>query len=87
MTYVVLENCAGCKHTDCADVCPVEAFHESKSMLYINPEVCIDCNACLDECPVDAIRHEGDLSAIEKKWITINRKMSKRLPVISMKKI
>ena len=24
-------------------------------MLYINPEECIDCGACLPECPVDAI--------------------------------
>lgn len=23
--------------------------------LYINPDVCIDCGACLPECPVDAI--------------------------------
>ena len=24
-------------------------------MLYINPEECIDCGACLPECPVEAI--------------------------------
>ncbi len=23
--------------------------------LYINPDICIDCGACLPECPVDAI--------------------------------
>ncbi|MCA1853366.1 MAG: 4Fe-4S binding protein, partial [Beggiatoa sp.] len=24
-------------------------------MLYIDPEVCIDCSACVPECPVHAI--------------------------------
>ncbi|MCA1620078.1 MAG: ferredoxin [Acidobacteria bacterium] len=28
MTYVVTEDCVDCKYTDCAAVCPVEAFHE-----------------------------------------------------------
>ena len=26
MTYVVTESCINCKHTDCVDVCPVEAI-------------------------------------------------------------
>lgn len=30
-----------------------EEIHEK--MLYINPAECIDCGACLPECPVDAI--------------------------------
>lgn len=34
-------------------------------MLYINPEECIDCGACLPECPVDAI-YESEEEAIEK---------------------
>ncbi len=28
--------------------------------LYINPDVCIDCGACLPECPVDAIYYDED---------------------------
>ncbi len=28
MTYVVTDNCIRCKFTNCAQVCPVEAFHE-----------------------------------------------------------
>lgn len=28
--------------------------------LYINPEECIDCGACLPECPVDAIYDSED---------------------------
>lgn len=32
--------------------------------LYINPDECIDCGACLYECPVDAI-YTNEESAIE----------------------
>jgi len=34
-------------------------------MLYINPDECIDCGACLPECPVEAI-YESEEEAIEK---------------------
>ena len=34
-------------------------------MLYINPDECIDCGACLPECPVQAI-YENEQEAIEK---------------------
>ena len=55
MTYIVTEPCIDCKYTDCAAVCPVEAFHELPDKLLINPDTCIDCDACLPECPVEAI--------------------------------
>ena len=32
--------------------------------LYINPDTCIDCGACLPECPVDAI-YDNEEEAIE----------------------
>lgn len=38
---------------------------EPTHMLYINPDECIDCGACLPECPVDAI-YESEQEAIEK---------------------
>jgi len=34
-------------------------------MLYINPDECIDCGACLPECPVEAI-YESEEEAIKK---------------------
>jgi len=34
-------------------------------MLYINPDDCIDCGACLPECPVAAI-YDSEEEAIEK---------------------
>lgn len=34
-------------------------------MLYINPDECIDCGACVPECPVEAI-YDSEEEAIEK---------------------
>jgi ferredoxin len=31
--------------------------------LFIDPDECIDCGACLPECPVEAIHHERDVPA------------------------
>ncbi|MBI4364654.1 MAG: NADH-quinone oxidoreductase subunit NuoB, partial [Candidatus Latescibacteria bacterium] len=44
------------------DVCPVDCIHPRKDeadfvvaeMLYIHPDECIDCGACVPACPVDA---------------------------------
>ena len=36
-----------------------------KDMLYINPDECIDCGACVPECPVDAI-YDSEEEAIKK---------------------
>lgn len=48
------------KYTDCVVVCPVECFYEGQQMLYIHPEECIDCEACVPECPVEAIFEESN---------------------------
>lgn len=34
--------------------------------LYIDPKVCIDCGACVPECPVDAIYHSEE-EALKKE--------------------
>jgi ferredoxin len=65
MTYVVAEPCVNCRYTDCALVCPVEAFHLDDDMLVINPETCIDCDACVPECPVEAIFAEDK---VPEQW-------------------
>ncbi|KAA8771231.1 ferredoxin family protein [Burkholderia pseudomallei] len=43
MTFVVMEGCIRCKHTDCVAVCPVDCFHEGPNFLVIDPDECIDC--------------------------------------------
>jgi ferredoxin len=63
MAHIVTSKCQGCKFTDCVEVCPVACFYELEDRLVIHPEDCIDCTACVAECPVEAIYAEGDLPA------------------------
>lgn len=80
MTTVVTDNCRGCRFTDCVAVCPVECFHYDDEMLYIDPEVCIDCSACIPECPVQAIYEEDDLPEEKRKWVKVNAERAAELP-------
>jgi ferredoxin len=61
MAHVVTNKCVQCKFTDCVVVCPVACFYELEGQLVIHPEECIDCMACVDECPVHAIYAEADV--------------------------
>ena len=84
MTYVVVEMCVDCKYTDCAAVCPVEAFHELPDRLYINAETCIDCDACVPECPVEAVFAEEKVPAEWAQFTQINADRSlSGLPTIT----
>jgi ferredoxin len=83
MTHVVTEACIRCKYTDCVDVCPTDAFRAGRNMLVIAPDECIDCAVCIPECPVQAIFHEEDLPAAQRKFIPINADLSQRWPLIS----
>ena len=63
MAFVITDPCINTKDTACVDVCPVDCIHprkdepefEQATMLYIHPEECIDCGACVPACPVAAI--------------------------------
>ncbi len=61
MAHVVTSKCLGCKFTDCVEVCPVACFYELDGQVVIHPEDCIDCTACVAECPVEAIYAEADV--------------------------
>ncbi|HZU15426.1 MAG TPA: 4Fe-4S binding protein [Candidatus Dormibacteraeota bacterium] len=41
-------------------------------MYYIDPDECIDCGACVDPCPVDAIYPEDEVPAEWTQFIKIN---------------
>ena len=86
MTHVVAKPCDACRYTDCVVVCPVECFYEGEKMLYINPDECIDCEACVPECPVEAIFHEDDLPDEWKEYIEINADQSQSTENITEKK-
>ena len=77
MTYLVIDNCIKCKHTDCVEVCPVDCFYDAGDMLVINPLECIDCGVCEPECPANAIIPDNALSGDEHdKWYSINEVLS-----------
>ena len=86
MTHVVTKPCDGCRYTDCVVVCPVECFYEDKNMLYIHPDECIDCEACVPECPVEAIFHEDDVPDEWKDFIQLNADKSPECENITEKK-
>ena len=86
MTYVVIESCINCKHTDCVEVCPVDCFHEGPNFLVIDPEECIDCRLCEPECPVDAIVAEDDLPADQEEFLALNEELAQVWPVITEQK-
>ncbi len=69
MTHVVTEACVGHKYQDCVAVCPVEAFREHETYLVIDPDECIDCAACIPECPVEAIFADTDLPDEMEHWL------------------
>lgn len=70
MTFVVTDACIRCKYTDCVAICPVECFREGANMLVIDPTECIDCGACIPECPADAILPDIDPGAAP--WLELN---------------
>lgn len=56
MSHIIGKECIGVKDGACIEVCPIEdCILEGEESMYINPETCIDCGACLFECPVEAI--------------------------------
>jgi ferredoxin len=86
MAFVVTEPCFGCKYTDCVVVCPCDCFLEGEQMLFIDPEHCIDCDACVPECPVQAIFHEDNVPEPWKEFIAVNREMAAVRPPITERK-
>ena len=80
MPHIIAEPCIGTKDTSCVAVCPVDCIHptkdeaefETEEMLFIDPDTCIDCGLCVDECPVKAIFPEEDLPEEWQTYIAKN---------------
>ena len=73
MAHVVTAPCHDCKYTDCCVVCPVECFYQDDAMLYIDPDDCIDCEACVPECPVEAIFSDANVPTQWTSYVELNR--------------
>ena len=75
MPFIITDPCIETKDTACVDVCPVDCIHprkdepefEQTTMLYIHPEECIDCGACVPACPVAAISESVDATPSHQK--------------------
>jgi ferredoxin len=76
MTYVVTDSCVNCKYTNCATVCPVDAFREGPNFLTIDPLECIDCDACVAECPVEAIYPDDEVPMEWEHYIELNERLA-----------
>jgi len=61
MAYVIVDTCT--KDELCIEACPVDCIHpkkdeadfEAETQLYIHPDDCIDCGACIPVCPTNSI--------------------------------
>jgi ferredoxin len=75
MAFVITDPCIGTKDAACVDVCPVDCIHPRKDepefeqtpMLFIHPEECIDCGACVPACPVAAIYDSPESTPASQK--------------------
>ena len=86
MAYVITQNC--CKDASCVPVCPVDCIRPTPAgdfdlapMLYIDPVACIDCGACMEECPVGAIYYEDDLPSDQRRFLDLNAAYFARHPL------
>jgi ferredoxin len=66
MTHIITSLCL--RDGGCATVCPVECIVPGKPedkypWFYIDPDTCIDCGACVAECPYLAIFPEEEVPA------------------------
>ncbi len=66
MTHVITSLCL--RDNGCESVCPVECIQagtptEQWPTFYIDASTCIDCGACVPECPYHAIFPEDEVPA------------------------
>ncbi len=64
MTHVITSLCL--RDNGCSAVCPVECISagepaQSWPTYYVDPATCIDCGACVPECPYSAIFPEDEV--------------------------
>jgi ferredoxin len=60
----------------------VDCFREGENFLVIDPEECIDCGACVPECPVEAIFEEDDVPNKWAEYIELNAMLAASWPLI-----
>jgi NAD-dependent dihydropyrimidine dehydrogenase PreA subunit len=80
MAYVITDTCS--KDLLCIDTCPSDSIHprsdegdfEAATQLFINPELCMDCGACVPVCPTNSIFPVEEVPADKAKFVELNAK-------------
>jgi NAD-dependent dihydropyrimidine dehydrogenase PreA subunit len=72
MTYVIALPCVDLLDKTCVNECPVDCIYEGERMMYIHPDECVDCGACVPVCPVEAISFEADTPAEWRVFQSVN---------------
>lgn len=80
MTWVITSLCRDCLDTSCIEVCPVDCIYEYlgpasdkfPNQLYIDPDECIDCQACEPACPWEAPLRDIDVPGAFEDDIAVN---------------
>jgi ferredoxin len=81
MAFVITRLCRDCVDAACVPACPKDCILEHTAatgepglpnQLYIDPDECIDCTACLSECPWEAIYPDIDVPAPFHDDIALN---------------
>jgi ferredoxin len=78
MATVIIDNCE--KDMLCIDACPTNCIHPTKdeaeweaaTQLYIDPEECLDCGACMAVCPTNSIFVAEELPAGKEEFAAKN---------------
>lgn len=89
MAFAITQNC--CNDASCLSVCPVNCIHPTPDepdfgkteLLYIDPRSCIDCGACADACPVDAITRVSRLTEDQAVYADINADYYRDRPTVA----
>ena len=64
MAFVIAAPCIDHQDQACIASCPVDCITFEPGLdrkAYIDPDGCIECGACVNECPQGAIYHETEL--------------------------
>ena len=81
MAFVITRLCQNCVEGSCVDVCPKDCIVEHRPQggesdlphqLFIDPGECIDCHACVPECPWDAIYPDTNVPDVFEDDIALN---------------
>jgi NAD-dependent dihydropyrimidine dehydrogenase PreA subunit len=68
------------------EVCPTDCIHpktdepafEAATQMYVDPEGCIDCGACVPACTSDSIHALEDLPEDKKEFVEKNAEYYKK---------